>query len=179
MRLLGSLLLLCVPAALSAQAYDTDDWVDFSPRGGKCTVKLPGKPKDMTKEIDAGGTKLKVNIWGYEQGADGAYLISYTDFPEGTIDPDDTDAFFDRVQGGIVSSGKGKMTSSKNSKFQKKYAARDIKYTVPTIKGTGRVKMIIVGDRLYQLMALGNEDFMDSDEIEFYFTSFKLTTTAK
>jgi hypothetical protein len=177
MRLLAAAVLLLAPAALAAR--DTDDWVDFSPKGGKCTVKLPGKPKDMTREIDTPGGKLKVNIWGYEEGASGAYLISYTDFPEDSVDPDDTDAFFERVQGGIVGSSKGKVTSSKNTKFQKKYPARDVKYTVPTIKGTGRVRMILIGDRLYQLMALGNDEFMESEEIDFYFNSFKLTTTGK
>lgn len=175
MRLLSAAVLLLAPAALTAAGRDTDDWVDFSPKGGKCTVKLPGKPKDMTREVDTPGGKLKVSIWGYEQGADGAYLISYTDFPEGTVDADDTDAFFERVQGGIIGSGKGKLTSSKNTKFQKKYPARDIRYTVPTIKGTGRVRMVLVGDRLYQLMALGNEEFMGSEDVDFYFNSFKLT----
>lgn len=179
MRLLAACFLLAIPATLSAAVRDTDDWIDFKPKGGKCTVQLPAKPKDMTKEIDAGGTALKINIWGYEQGSAGAYLISYTDFPEGTVDPDDTGAFFDRVQGGIISSGKGKLSSSKNSKFLKKYPSRDIAYTVPSINGTGRVKMILVGDRLYQLMALGNDDFMDSEEVDFFFASFKLSPPAK
>ena len=172
--LIAGVLLLGSVGLLSARG-DDDDWKEFKPKNGKFTVKMPGKPKDISRDIDVGGDKVKANIHAVEVGPTGAYLVSWTDFPEGLIDQDNIATHLDGVQNGVVTSGKGKVLSQKTVKVQKKYVGRDVNYTVPNINGTGRVRIFFVGDRLYQIMALGDKTFMDSDDIDTFFDSFALT----
>jgi hypothetical protein len=175
MRAAMTCLLLLVPAGL-VSGRDTDDWIDFSPKGGKFTIKMPAKPKDVSQEIDSpGGGKLKIRIYAAEEENAGAYLVSYADFPEDLVDADDLPGQYDRIQGGIVKSAKGKVLTSKNVKVLKKYPGREVTYTVPALKGTGKVRMFFVEARLYQIMALGTEEFMGREDVGFYFDSFKIT----
>ncbi len=167
----------CVVLAISAgflTARD-DEWTEFKPKGGKLVVKMPSKPKDISRDIDIVGGKVKANIYACEVGPTGAFLVSWTDFPDGLIDQNNITTHIDGVQGGVVGSGKGKVISTKNIKIQKKYVGRDVTYTVPNINGTGKVRIFFVGDRLYQIMALGDDKFMKSDDIDTYFDSFELS----
>lgn len=170
--LASAVLVLC--AGLAA-ARDDEDWKEFKPKNGKFVVKMPGKPKDISRDIDIPGGKVKANIFAYEVGPTGAYLVSWTDFPEGLIDQDNIATHIDGVQNGVVTSGKGEVLKTKTVKVAKKYVGRDVEYTVPNIKGTGKVRIFFVGDRLYQVMALGDKAFMASDDIDTYFKSFELT----
>src|SRR5262249_3510282 len=76
---------------------------------------------------------------------------------------------------GFVKGVKGKSTSSKAIKLQKKYPGREFAFDIPDLEGKGKGRVYIVGDRLYQVTALGTEDFMSSDDIDVFFNSFKLT----
>src|SRR5688572_18067983 len=106
--LAATFLLLC---ASLASARDDEDWKEFKPRGGKFLIKLPGKPKDISRDIDIPTGKVKANIFAYEAGPTGAYLVSWTDFPEGLIDQDNIATHIDGVRNGVVTSGKGKLLS--------------------------------------------------------------------
>jgi hypothetical protein len=173
MRAAMTCLLLLVPAGL-VSGRDTDDWVSFSPKGGKFTVKMPAKPKDTSQEIDSAVGKLKVNMYMYEEGNAGVYMVAYTDYPEDSVTEENVKDVLAGAESGGIKGVKGKLIKSKAIKLGK-YPGREVTYTVPAIKGTAKSRIFVAGDRLYQVVALGNEEFMGSEEIDFFFGSFKIT----
>ena len=84
MRALMTCVLLIVPAGL-VSGRDTDDWVDFTSKAGKFTVKMPSKPKEKTKEVETPAGTITTHVFG-APGDDGAYIVAYTDYPEEVIE---------------------------------------------------------------------------------------------
>src|SRR5262249_24832274 len=106
---------------------------------------------------------------------DGAYVVSYVDLPEESFDPDNAKEFFDAYEKGFVKGAKGKSPSSKVYKQQKKYTGREFTFTLPELEWKGKVRVCVAGDRLYQAAAIGTEEFMDAEDVGFFFDSFKIT----
>src|SRR5205823_2175052 len=144
MRAVMTCLLLIVPAGL-VSGRDTDDWVDFTSKAGKFTVKVPTKPKEKTKDADFKGSTVTIHTFPVSVGKDGAYIVSYVDFPEDTIDPDNPKEFLDGYEKGFVKGVKGKQTSSKNIKLQKKYPGRETTFSIPDLEGKGKTRVYLVG----------------------------------
>jgi hypothetical protein len=174
MRLLSACLLLFVSAGL-VSGRDTDDWIDFTSKAGKFTVKVPSKPSEKKRDTDFQGETVTIHTFAVPVAKDGAYLVSYADFPEDTFSEENTKTFLENYEKGFVKGAKGKSLSSKAVKQQKKYAGREFTFAIPELEGKGRGRVFVVGDRLYQVTALGTEDFMDSEDIDFFFNSFKVT----
>ena len=174
MRLLAACLLLVVPAGL-ASGRDTDDWIDFSPKGGKFTIKVPTKPKEQTQDVDTAVGPITLHLFTVPAGKDGAYLVAYADLPEDALDPDNLDESFDGLEKGFIKGAKWKQLSSKKIKLQKKYPGREITFSVPQLKAKGKARFFVVQTRLYQIVAVGTEEFMEGEDIDFFFDSFRIT----
>ncbi len=173
MRALATCLLLIAPVSLiSAQ---DDDWASFAPKGGKFTVKMPGKPKTLpAQDIAYPGGKSKLNMFILEvEGGKGAYMVAYNDFPAELINDDVAEAALDGAQEGAVKNVKGKLLSSKKITLQKKYPGRDFTFEVGGI-GQARARVYLVEGRLYQSAVFGSEELIKSDDTKTFLDSFKV-----
>jgi hypothetical protein len=172
MRPLAASILLLVPAGL-ASGRDTDDWIDFTPKGGKFTIKMPAQPEEKTLEVETTvGKVMMQRYWAY--GSDGIFTVSYSDFRDGALDLDDPQGQIDNFVRGFFRGMKGKQDSSKNLKLHKKYPGREVRYTDPGSGDKGLVRFYLVGNRLYSLQVRGSPEFMAGKDVDTYLDSFKV-----
>jgi hypothetical protein len=176
MRSLIASLLFIVPASLLT-ARDTDDWVEFKPKNGNLTIKMPAKPKDQKpQDITYPGGKSKLYMYILEvEGGKGAYMVAYNDFPADLITDEVAEAALDGAQKGAVTNVKGKLIGTpKKITLQKKYPGRDFTFEVAGI-GQARARVYLVEGRLYQTAVFGSEELIKSAETKVFLDSFKVT----
>ena len=74
---------VCLAVALLLAADDTATKVqDFSPKGGRFTIQMPGKPQEEIKKLDTAVGPIDLHLFVYSPDRDTAYIASYCDYPE-------------------------------------------------------------------------------------------------
>ena len=145
----------------------------FSPRDGGFSVRFPGRPKDSTQTAKSRLGDLRVFTATYATGEGNVYLVSHTDFPPGATKPENRATLFDGVRDGLKGKD-GKVLSEKDAEIgPNKLAGRDIELE----KGKQRVRfrVVVSGDRLYQVAAIGTPAFVGGKEAGAFLDSFELT----
>jgi hypothetical protein len=147
------------------------EFKEFSPPGGGFKVQMPGTPKDQT-QTTAG---IQMNIFATED-RNGAYIVSYADMPvPGNESPAQIQTRLDGSRDGQLANMGAKLVSESKIQLGGKYPGRDIRADVPSKQVNARTQIFIVDRRLYQLVALGAQSWVDSAETTKFFDSFALT----
>jgi hypothetical protein len=163
-------LVFLFPFALSA-----DDKKDtpFKSKEGKFSVALPGKPAEQTTKVPSDLGQLEVHLFVVDL-KDKAYLVSYSDYPKGSVG--DKSEKIEKVLDGVVNGNakgvKGKLLSQEKITIgKKKYAGREVQIEMPDKKGLYRARVFLVGDRLYQAIALGPTEFAKGKDVDAFLDS--------
>ena len=177
-RFCALLIAFALPLALCAQdkkdeKKEDKKGVDFTSKEGKFSVTLPSKPKEQSNKIPTDAGEVDAHMFLVDL-KDRAYLVSYNDYKAGSVG-----ANTEKVLGGVVDGSargvKGKLVKDEKITLgEKKYPGHDITIELPGNQGFYRAKVYLVGDRLYQVVALGPDEFIKSKPVEEYFKSFKL-----
>jgi hypothetical protein len=149
------------------------DWQSFSPSDGAFTVQVPAKPTEFKKTMQSPQGEVQVTV--YESavpGSDGKFILSVSQYPEGTLKAGTEDKHLDNARDGAVASVKGKLKREK-SLLLDSYPGREL-----TIEIEGKspiiLRMYAVKDRLYQLAAVGPQELVTSQDAAKFFDSFKV-----
>ncbi len=156
-----------------AQPAGKVEWKPFSPKDGAFTVQLPATPEEHKKPIATPQGMLDLIYYEAEvPGRDGKLLVGFTEFPAASIKAGSEDKRLDHARDGAVASTKGKLVREK-SLLLDGYPGRELEIE---IEGKARVivRMYAVKNRLYQLVAAGNPEFVDSADAAKFLTSLKL-----
>jgi hypothetical protein len=93
-----------------------ENWYDYTSAAGKFQVKTPGAFSEKTTTMKTGIGSLEYHTFTHEstsKDADNiAYIVSYCDYPTGTVHADSTelaDAFFETTIAASVNSVRGEM----------------------------------------------------------------------
>jgi hypothetical protein len=165
-----ALLVLLLPLALCAEDKKP---VDFASKTGKFSVTLPEKPAEKTSKVPTDLGKLELHIFIVDQ-KDRAFLVTYSDYPPKTVG-DNAEKLLAGVIEGNAKSLKGKVLSDEKITIGKgKYPGREVRIEMPDKKGLYRARIYIVGDRLYQVVALGPDEFAKSKAVDDYMKSFTI-----
>jgi hypothetical protein len=175
MRPIATCLLLVVTASL-LPARDESEWVEFKPKDGNLSVRMPGKPKAQNpQDITYPGGTSKLYMFILEaDGGKAAYMVAYNDFPAELIDDDVAQMALDGARDGAVRNVKGKLLSTKKITLLKKHPGRDFTFEVAKI-GQARARVYLADGRLYQTAVFGTEEFIKSDDTRTFLDSFKIT----
>lgn len=166
MKHLFLLCLLALPCALQAQVQ----WRTFESAAGKFEVAFPGEPVTKRGKIrtDMGDVPSTWHTAG--DGADATYDVRYSDYPKAGIARLTAAKLLDAARDGLVFQSKGTLISEQPFKLGK-LAGREHE-----IKGEDgmryRIRLLLVGNRLYQLTAMARPPAR-ADEDRF-FGSFQL-----
>lgn len=178
-RLAPLLLIALFPAALFAEdkkeeKKDDPKSVVFASKDGKFTVTVPAKPTEKTNKVKIGAGEVEVHLFTVDQ-KDRAYIVSYTDYPPGRLDPD-AEKVLAGVIDGNAKSLKGKVVADEKITIgKKKYPGHEIKIEFGgEKKSLYRARVYLVGARLYQVVALGPDEFAKSKAVDDYLKSFVL-----
>lgn len=144
---------------------------DFTSAEFKFKAKFPGTPK--TEDQTSAGIKIKMFAVETRNGMCG---IAVSDAP---IPPDAPAATIqnalDGARDGAIKGVGGTSKSSAPVTLGGKYPGREFSATVtqPT-SGLMRARVYLVGPRLYQVMAVGTESYVNSAEVNEFMNSFQL-----
>ncbi|HJZ56157.1 MAG TPA: hypothetical protein VKE74_14415 [Gemmataceae bacterium] len=161
-----------VLAAGLTPARDDAEPILFAPKGGKFSVVFPGKPREEKKTLKTALGDAKLYQAGYVSKDQNYFGAGYTVLPV-EIPEEQQQTLFDGVFSGIAGKD-GEVRSKKESKFGKQklpmreaLIERDEKFI--------KVRLVLDGDRLYQVLVMGTEDFVKSKEATAFLNSFKIT----
>jgi len=152
-------------------------WSEFRSDEGRFSISMPERPVSQASTIET--------IQGrFEQHAFIAShmpllcMVAYTDIPKPLLAADNADGFFDGVRDEFIKDAGGKLASESSLSLDG-YPGREIK--VHLFRGELRLRLFLVGDRLY-IVSLTNLDKVSESDAETpnkFFGSFKLNPITK
>ena len=167
-------LIVAATLVLASGAGHADEWKTYSSKDGRFSVLMPGKPQEQTQEVKAPEGKLSVHLLFSALDRDRVIFVSYSDVPAKAIEGKQ-DTFLDSTVKGNVNSLKGKLLSAKKIEVGKgKRPGRDVLIDLPDKKQMYRSRIVLSGQRLFQVVALGSEEFVKGKDVGQYLDSFKI-----
>jgi hypothetical protein len=148
------------------QAGGSADLQEFSSPEGGFRVEMPARPEPGTRKSAFG----KWQEYRYLVARDAEYLVGYVDLKDG----DAPDHLFDDVTSAAATSMRGKVESEKKITLDGKYPGRDVHIPMPNRKGMVRMRLYLVGKRLYQITVAGKVDFVETASPSRFLDSFAL-----
>lgn len=146
----------------------------YTDKEGGFAVTFPGKVTKQTKKVESPAGELEIKL-AIHAGADNtAFIIIYNNMPEGTKDADPKQVLDGAQQGALQ---KGTLVSKKDVKFgPDKLPAREVVMdnTTNGMELRFRILMILTGDRLYQVLVGGADEFGDDPKAKEFIKSFEL-----
>lgn len=166
-------LAVVVAVLLSIASAADEKPVPFVSKDGKFTVALPDKPTERPIKSKFGDAEITIRLFSVNQKDKGrAFVVSYTDYPKTAIGAN-ADKFVGERADANVSNLKGKLLSNEKTTLGKaKHPGREVRFEITDKKQTYRARVFLVGERVYQVVLLGPDDFVKSKEADDYFASF-------
>jgi hypothetical protein len=157
-----------VSASLLVAGCGKINWKDFESTDGKFSIKMPGESKSQSQSMPlpgGGAATLKMHMVEMKNAA---YGVGHADFPQGT--PFD---YAGAVQGMANSNG-GTVTKENDWKFEGATGQEvEMKITKPR-NGYCSARIIVLGNRLYEVIAIGTNTSLDNSDVKTFFDSFKI-----
>lgn len=140
---------------------------------GKFAINFPGNPQiEKTEENPAKGLVLMMNQYTYQQNEKAFYIVSYTDYPQGSVSEDNAydkcceraDAFVKTLGGNLEKTAKEKINKNKGCAFN------------TVVKDSLNVDMVLVfnGNRFYQYGVMYYNSEISSKEARKFIDSFEI-----
>jgi len=150
---------------------------DFADPDGGFTVQMPGQPTASTQKAGGGDMKLYVTEEESDAGS-GACLVSVLVIPGAGEEANAR--LQQRLDGGVdglLRSMSGKLVEVERIQLSDKYPGRFVRAKVKMgeTDGVARARFFLVGDKLYQVMAVGTDSWIDGEDRSTFLRSFKLT----
>jgi hypothetical protein len=168
----GLVVLVLVFAALPAAAQSRGE--KYAPTDGRFAVRFPGKPREMVQTTPSALGDIKVVSATYATSDGNAYLVSYTDFPEGAARTDASETLFDGLARGLTGKD-GKIVDEKKGLEvgPEKSPGREIE--VEKDKKRMKFRVVLRDGRLYQAAVIGSPSFVKGKDATAFLESFELT----
>lgn len=173
---LGIAFLLCglyfknAEVGVAANSNDLSSFKEFVSTNGGFKAKFPGVPREETKGV----LGLTLKLFKVEE-KDGMMGVAYIDLPNGDkLTSRQIDAGLTESRKAIIKSMDGKLIKEDNITLQGKYKGRELRGEVPSRNAELFCSMYFVKGRVYQVMIVGKEFWMNSDKARKFLNSFSL-----
>lgn len=167
--MLRAIALLAAAVALPAVARADDK--PFESKDGKFAAKFPSAPKEQS--LDTAGTKLYLFVLEQKPGA---FMVAYADLPIPEKETEkEIEARLDGSRDGMLKNMGGKLTDEKKVKLDGKHPGREIFADIGGGKGKVRARVYYAGTRLYQVLVVGEKEFVEAKGTVEFLDSLKLT----
>ncbi len=169
---------------LSATHFSNEDWLVYKSHEGGFIIESPGKIKEVINRANTSLGELEYHIFIYRDNSKDpdnlAYMVSYCDYPDGSIHSDSTELaqdFFEATIDQAVESVNGKLAYSSESKYRgypgmiwrTDYGGDD--------GGIIRTKAFIKGQRYYSIQTVCSKDKSMNLSSDKFFNAFNLISS--
>jgi hypothetical protein len=145
----------------------------YEPAGGRFTVRFPGQPRETTQAAKSQIGELKVVTATYAESNGNAYMISYTDFPEGAAKSEASGKLFDGVRDGLKGTDGKVIGESEITIGTDKHTGREIE--IEKDRKRMKFRVVLRDARLYQVAVIGTASFVKGKDAKSFLDSFDLT----
>jgi hypothetical protein len=149
----------------------TSEWGKFSPPEGKFSVWFPGVPDLTNVVISVSNVDFSMPcyfIWNRQT----EYAVNYSNLPKILVRLK-PEQIFDIDQKGVAAEV-GKIVYQKDIEFEN-HPGREFEYVVEgKVHYSGRVRLILVGDSLYQLIVIFLTTNPHTIDRDMFYNSFRL-----
>jgi len=164
------ILALLVLAAAPAVAQRGEK---YEPNAGRFSVRFPGPPKETNQLARSQVGELTVHTATYALSDGNAFMVSYSDFPEGAAKPEDAGKLYDGIREGLKGKD-GKLIDEADVKVgADKHPGRDIE--IENDKKRMKFRVVLRDGRLYQVAVIGTPTFAKGKDAKAFLESFELT----
>jgi hypothetical protein len=148
------------------------DFKQYASGAGKYKVQFPGDVRTETTEIKTGKDKLTLTMDMVELKGDTVFMVSFVDATD-AVAKTPAATRLDKVRDGNKGEA-GKVVSEANITLgTEKYPGRDLLLETPN--GYIRNRVVIAGNRLYQVMVQGTKEVVTSPSADKFINSFEVT----
>jgi hypothetical protein len=144
----------------------------YSPDDAGFEVRFPARPKEMKATPTTKLGKLKVVTATYANADNNVFMVSYTDFPDGTAKGDNRDVLLDGVREGLKGKDGTVLLDNDVKVGADKLPGREL--VLQKDKQHVRVTAVLRGDRLFQVGVVGTKEFVSGQEAAAFLKSFEL-----
>lgn len=164
-----------ITSVKKAEQNQAKDWINFKHTEGAFTLKMPGKPEEMKKEVPnsshPGYPPFMLNMYIAVDTVNViTYLIRYSDYPAGLYLADKSLAFSASIK---ELEGKAKIVKAPTVIFKEGYEGRKLDLSIEDYYM--QVEMYVRGNRMYFLLrqtpagsSVGEDGFFDSFHFDKY-----------
>jgi len=129
----------------------------FEHQEGRFRVVFPSAPKQRIVPIVTKHGKLNVHLFTVQKSGS-EYVISYSDLPAGNLKKVDVEDVLDFAQDGAKREMKAEVSGA-HPIGDDKLPGREFVLDMPD-KVRAKVRLYVVGNRLYQVMVIGTPEFI-------------------
>jgi len=148
----------------------------FSSERGRFSVIVPAAMRGTVKSIETPlAGKVDLHLFLAQQG-DTYYIVAYCDYPQEYIQKVDYDKLLDGARNGAVTDANGRIINETRIKMEGN-PGREIVIEGTAENGqrmTWKARLILVRNRLYQIMAAAPKGRENIVEMNDYLKSFKI-----
>jgi hypothetical protein len=148
------------------------EFKQYASAAGRYKALFPGDVKSETTDIQAGKDTLKLTLDTVELKGDTVFMVSYVDASD-EVAKKPAGPRLDKVRDGNKGES-GKVVEDKDVTVGvEKYPGRDL--LIETRNGYLRNRVVIAGNRLYQVMIQGSKEVVTSASADRFINSFEVT----
>jgi hypothetical protein len=165
---LGTCVLLSAAAQPSAGT-----WKEFAWKPGHFRVLLPGTPEEQKESLKTPSGPIQILMFLLEpkKGA-GTYAVGYSIAPHSLLTGANTEKGLEHARDSAVARAKGKLRSDRRIRLHG-YPGREFEIEVEG-KLRIRSRLVVVKNRLYQLLVIGPPEWLRSRDPARFLDSFEL-----
>lgn len=147
-------------------------WREYSSADGQFALLLPGTPQETLQVVETDLGLIEFHRFVVELGS-GTYLAAYGDYPVGTVEPRDPEELLTAIQASVTANLQGVLLAEASYSVAD-YPGRAVRIAVQEGQGQIRLRLLLVGKRLYQIMAVGTPEIMSHSTTDQFLDSFQL-----
>lgn len=149
-------------------------WAEFADPNGQFNVRVPRPPTGPTKQLWAlpNGDQAEATMFTVEIGG-GLYAVAYLTVP-GREAGAPADPVLDEALGGQTGWAKGGVVKSRANITHQGFPGRQAVLDYPGVKGSTILRVILAGNRMFWVLAKGDNFKADTPKVRGFFDSLKI-----
>lgn len=145
---------------------------EFNSAAGKFTINFKSKPTEQEQNVPTAVGDVKMYMFMHEESRSKAYMVAYCDYPADMISAANPNDLLQGSKEGVVSKFSATISDEKVSKFQGHDA---IDFTASGPQYHTAYKLVLAGNRLYQVGILQDSGPVGKEDIDTFIGSFKIS----
>ena len=151
-----------------------DKLKEFEPyhsKEGRFSVLFPGEPERKLQQVDTPAETLEFVMYSAGSKKTG-FIVAYVDYSQEMMKNADIKKMLDGARDGAVRNINGRLEKEKVLDFHGK-PGRELEIMAPK-KAIIKARLILIGNRLYQMMAISQSNRILEEKTPEFFDSFKV-----